>query len=512
MSEHLRNRIIVFVSVIVVAFLFLLPTIFRSSWEMRWVSKPINLGLDLSGGVHLVYQVQTDEAVKSRLQSLGSGIRSELRKEKVAITHVGVNSRDELELTLLTSRMSDRVKKYVDDEYGTDLEFVGEDSSSKRPILRFGVSENWVKTLKRRTVAQAVETLRTRVDKFGVTEPLIQKSGQDRILLQMPGVSDVEAVKNIVGSVAKLEFRFLPSAETRLYQIMLKDRQGNPVAVEDELRMSGESVDSARWGRDDRGQIDVSLTLTSEGGRTFARITRENVGRNLAIILDGVVYSSPTIREPITGGRASISGGFTIDEANQLALVLESGALPAPLKVMEERTVGPTLGQESIENGIKAIVIGFALIIVFMLVYYKKAGAVAVGSLVLNLFLVLAALSAFGATLTLPGLAGLALTIGMAVDANVIIFERIREEVRNGSGRDAAVKAGFDRALSAIIDSNVTTLLAGLVLYYFGTGPIRGFAVTLCVGIITTIYCATFVSRLAFDALELRGSDGNVSI
>jgi preprotein translocase subunit SecD len=229
------------------------------------------------------------------------------------------------------------------------------------------------------------------------------------------------------------------------------------------------------------------------------------VGRNLAIILDNIVYSSPVIREPIAGGRASISGGFTFEEARDVARVLRAGALPAPLNVMEERTVGPTLGQESIENGIKAILVGFIFITIFMILYYKKSGVVAVISLLLNLLLVLAALSAFGATLTLPGLVGLALTVGMAVDANVVIFERIRDEVRNGSSRDAAVAAGFEKAFSAIIDSNLTTLLTGFILYVFGTGPIRGFAVTLSIGVLTTLYCAIFAAKLAFDYLPLKG-------
>ncbi|MDC0359081.1 protein translocase subunit SecD [Oligoflexia bacterium] len=336
---------------------------------------------------------------------------------------------------------------------------------------------------------------------------MIQKVGNKRIILQMPGVSDIDSVKKVVGSVAKLEFRFVPTTETAPFQVMLKDREGGQVAVEDEVRMTGEAVDDARVSIID-GQVEVSLTLTSEGGKTFRRITTEGVGRRLAIILDNTVYSSPVIREPISGGRASISGGFQLQEAKQLAVVLRAGALPAPLDILEERTVGPTLGKESIEKGVRAIFLGFILVIIFMMIYYKKCGVIAVSTLALNVLLVLGALSAFGATLTLPGLAGLALTIGMAVDANVIIFERIREELRNGSGRDAAVKAGFGHALTAIIDSNVTTLLAGLILYYFGTGPIRGFAVTLSIGILTTLYCATFVSRLAFDFFPLKGSKG----
>jgi preprotein translocase subunit SecD len=272
--------------------------------------------------------------------------------------------------------------------------------------------------------------------------------------------------------------------------------------------MTGDSVVDARVGFDQRGQAEVSVALSPLGAKTFAKVTSENVGRNLAIVLDGVVYSSPVIREAITGGRASISGGFTTDEAKQLKIVLKAGALPAPLEVLEERTVGPTLGLESVKKGLMAMAVGFGVIALFMVVYYAKAGVIAVATLILNAVFMVAALSFFGATLTLPGLAGLALTIGMAVDSNVIIFERIRDEVRAGVARDLAVHTGFDKAFSAIFDANITTLLSGMILYYFGTGPIRGFAVTLCIGVVSTVFCAVFAARLAFDYFELKGKRG----
>lgn len=511
MGSDVKRRGIIFLAVIVVAVIFLLPTVFKAQFQgVDWISKPIGLGLDLSGGVHLVYQVESKEAVKSRLQVTANTIRSDLRKEKVAVTRVVVTEQNTVEFTLFREKTATEARALIERDY-KDLQYLDTLQQDGRTVLSFGITEKQAEAIERSSIDQAIETLRNRVDQFGVAEPLIQKIGTKRIILQMPGVSDIESVKNVVGSVAKLEFRFLPTAETAPYQVMLKDRQGSAVAVEDEVRMTGEAVDDARVSFLDN-QVEVSLQLTSEGARTFRKITTDGVGRNLAIILDGVVYSSPVIREPIGGGRASISGGFQLEEAKQLAVVLRAGALPAPLTILEERTVGPTLGQESIEKGIMAILIGFALIIAFMTFYYKKSGVVAVGTLVLNVLLVMAALSAFGATLTLPGIAGLALTIGMAVDANVIIFERIREEIRNGSGRDAAVAAGFSQALSAIIDSNLTTLLAGLILYYFGTGPIRGFAVTLSVGILTTIYCATFVSRLAFDAMKLESAPNKLSV
>ena len=273
--------------------------------------------------------------------------------------------------------------------------------------------------------------------------------------------------------------------------------------------MTGDVIKDARPSFDGTtAQPEIALTFTSEGGRTFYRITSDNVGKKLAIILDNIVYSAPVIRDAISGGSASISG-VSMEEAKQLSLILKAGALPASLTILEERTVGPSLGRESINKGIMAITVGFVAVIFFMIFYYRKCGVIAVYSLGLNLLLILALLSAFGATLTLPGLAGLALTIGMAVDSNIIIFERIRDELLKGASRDVAVEAGFAKAFSAIIDSNLTTLLTGIVLFYFGTGPVRGFAVTLTIGVLTTLYCATFASRLAFTIFELKDKKTN---
>jgi preprotein translocase subunit SecD len=518
MNADVKRRIAILAAVFVTALLFLYPTISVITKKITgteitaedligggWISRPISLGLDLSGGVHLVYEVVAREAVTARLQSEATSLRSELRREKVPVTRAVVNSKNEIEITLLTDRTLEKAKKIIQEN--SRLEYRGIDSESGRVKIRYGISEQEVQSIEDTAVSQAVETLRNRVDQFGVSEPLIQRVGTRRINLQMPGVKDIEAVKQVVGKVAKLEFRFLPRTGSTDGTITIKDKEGSPVQVEDVVQLTGAAVEDARVSFLD-AELEVGLTLTAEGGRQFAKLTGDNVGRNLAIILDGVLYSSPVIRERISGGRCSISGGFRMDEAKQLAVVLRAGALPAPLEVLEERTVGPTLGAESIRRGVIAIVIGFILILVFMALYYRKCGVVAAVILALNILFVLAALSAFGATLTLPGLAGLALTVGMAVDANVIIFERIREEVDNGSSRDAAVDSGFGKAFSAIIDSNVTTLLVGLILYYFGSGPIRGFAVTLCIGILTTIFCATFVARLAFDAFELRSKDG----
>lgn len=510
MTADLKKRILILVAVFIAALIFLAPTFFREQFGSGWISKPISLGLDLSGGVHLVYEVESKEAVSSALQVKGNSIRAELRQEKIAATRARINDRGQLELTLLSERFAEQAKQKIQDGY-RELNFVEQRGEGSRVILVYAINELDATRIEKKAITDAVETLRNRVDQFGVAEPLIQNVGEKRILLQMPGVSDIESVKKVVGSVAKLEFRLVPVGENRYGGVTLKDRSGAPIALEEDVLMTGDAVADARMAIAE-GQVEVSLSLTKEGGQLFRRITSEHVGRQLAIILDGIVYSSPVIRETIAGGQASISGGFNVQEAKQLAVVLRAGALPAPLRVLEERTVGPSLGKESIRNGIYAIIGSFIFIVVFMLFYYKKAGLVAAASLFLNMVLIMAALSAFGATLSLPGMAGLALTIGMAVDYNVLIFERIRDELRNGAGRDAAVEAGFNRAWSAILDSNITTLLTGVLLYYFGTGPIRGFAVTLTLGIASTLFAATFASRICFDYFSMQNRKGELSV
>lgn len=503
MLKDRKSRAIVLAIVVVMGLLFLAPTIFKGMLPEQWISKPISLGLDLSGGAHLVYEVQTGEAVKNRLQAMANAVRADLRREKIPAIRAIVNPASQIEIVLLSALHLERAKAEIEDSYG-ELTYIGDSPGDREEVkLLYGIDEAQTDRIGRESIDRALETLRSRVDYYGVSEPLIQKTGENRIMLQMPGVTEVEEIQKLIGSVAQLEFRLVPAVGASSGVVTLRNREGDPVTVEDVALMTGEAVDNARVSVID-GKVEVSLSLTTDGARTFRRITSENVGRQLAIILDSVVYSSPVIREAIPGGQASISGGFTLEEARQLSIVLRAGALPAPLEIVEKRTVGPTLGRESIIKGVEAISIGFVLILIFMAIYYKKSGFVAMGTLALNVFLVMAGLSAFGATLTLPGLAGLALTVGMAVDANVIIFERIREELLNGSSRDSAVHAGFDKAFSAIIDSNLTTMLTGIILYNFGTGPIRGFAVTLTIGVLTTLFCATFVSRLAFDTFQLK--------
>lgn len=513
MGRDIQQRTIIFVAVVLAAVLSLLPTVLRDRFTQEWFTKPLALGLDISGGVHLVYGVKASEAVTSRLQTLLQSARSDLRSKKIAVAQSSVGADNSLQITLLSDASLEAAKAVIQDK-APEITLISTEMDGTRPRLKYQFNQEAAKKIEAAAIEQAVETLRNRVDQFGVSEPLIQRSGTDRIILQMPGVSDINSVKKVVGSVAKLEFRLVPSAKTPqgVGTITLKDKSGQPVVVEDQTLMTGDAVADARVDFDQKGQVEVSLKLSSLGQQTFARITAENVGRQLAIILDGVVYTAPVINEAIPNGSASITGGFTMDEARQIKVVLKAGALPAPLVVLEERTVGPTLGLESVKKGLMAMGIGFGAIAFFMIFYYAKSGMVAVVTLLLNALFMMACLSFFGATLTLPGIAGLALSIGMAVDSNVIIFERIRDELRNGSGRDVAVITGFEKAFGAIFDANVTTFLAGVLLYYFGTGAIRGFAVTLSIGVVTTVFCAVFVARLFFDYFPLKGKKDALSI
>jgi preprotein translocase subunit SecD len=381
-----------------------------------------------------------------------------------------------------------------------------------------GIHEKELRSIRDYAVDQSLETIRNRIDQFGVSEPAIQRRGQQDILVQLPGIQDPERAKEIIGKTAVLEFKLLeegrsveeavksgpPPGTQVLYGYAAKGEgaaaERLPYLLEARTLMTGEYITDARVrpASNLEGPY-VELILNSAGARLFERITAENVKRRLAIILDNRVYSAPVIQERIGGGRASITGSFDMKEARDLAIVLRAGALRAPVEIIEERTVGPSLGRDSIRQGILSFVVGGSFVILFMVAYYKGAGLVADVALVFNVFFLLAILAGFKAVLTLPGIAGIVLTVGMAVDANVLINERIREEVRAGKSPRAAVEAGYDRALPAILDSNITTFLSGLILFQFGTGPIKGFAVTLCVGIITTVLSAVYLTRVYYD-------------
>jgi preprotein translocase subunit SecD len=370
----------------------------------------------------------------------------------------------------------------------------------------------------RAALEQSVETIRNRVDQFGVTEPEIVPQGDNRILIQLPGVKDPKRAINLIGKTALLEFKLLdeehsleqamkgniPPGDILARGVRLDDKTGQRMELYYLLKaktlLTGQNLEYAQVKISDRfGEPYVGIKFDAQGAKDFDRITSENVGKRLAIVLDGVVHSAPVIKERISGGEAQITGTFTTEEARDLAIVLRAGALPAPVKVLEQRTVGPSLGQDSIDKGIMATLIGFLLVVVFMVIYYKLSGLVANVAVLLNIILILGTMAAFQATLTLPGIAGIILVIGMAVDANVLIFERTREELRTGKTPRAAIDAGYDKAFLTILDSNVTTLLAAMFLFQFGTGPVKGFAVTLSVGITASMFTAIYVTRIIFD-------------
>ncbi|MGH7829131.1 MAG: protein translocase subunit SecD, partial [Candidatus Binatia bacterium] len=385
--------------------------------------------------------------------------------------------------------------------------------------LTLALPENEIRDLRDYAVDQSIETIRNRIDQFGVSEPIIQRRGLQDILIQLPGIQDPERAKDIIGKAAVLEFKLVdethsveeamqkgaPPGLQLLYGVPSRGDGGLgteriPYLLDARTLMTGEYIADARV-RPSSGLEGpyVELILNPGGARIFERITAENVGRRLAIVLDNRVYSAPVIKERIGGGRASITGSFDIKEARDLAIVLRAGALPAPVEIVEERTVGPSLGRDSIRQGIASFIVGSSLVLIFMIFYYKGGGVVADMALIFNILFMLAILTGFDAVLTLPGIAGIVLTMGMAVDANVLINERIREELRAGKSPRAAVEAGYERALPAILDSNITTFLSGVILFQFGTGPIRGFAVTLCVGILTTVVTAVYLTRVYYD-------------
>lgn len=525
-----RWRLIISLAVFILCLVYALPSLpGMSAFERVLPASKINLGLDLKGGIHLTLGVEVAKAVSNSLAITGQDIRRLAQENKIVVLRPRVVGGTTLEFILPRAESEKQLQEILMRHFPqleVDAPQKGE-SGQLRYVAHFSAAE--VKRLEDMALDQALRTIRNRIDQFGVAEPDIRKQADNRIQVQLPGVSDPRRAVQILGQTAHLEFHLvrddvdpgkavlpagvmtLPMLEThpQAGQQGQKERQ---IAVEKDVMLTGEDVDDARPAFDQMNQAYVTLNFNSRGGRIFERVTGENVGRRMAIVLDGKVYSAPVIRERIGGGRASISGNFTTAEAQDLAIVLRAGSLPAPVTVLEERTVGPSLGQESIDSGIRAAIVGAFLVILFMAIYYGISGVIADLMLCFTMLIVMAGMGAFGATLTLPGIAGIVLTIGMAVDANVLIFERIREELRNGFTPLAAVKAGFERAAISITDSNLTTIIAAVVLYQFGTGPIRGFAVTLSLGIIGSMFTAIFVSRAIFEYWARRNGSKGISI
>lgn len=499
-----------------------IPSFFSAPQVATWPNwlpkRQISLGLDLRGGAHLLLEVDTSVVLRERLEAIVEGTRNELRQARIGYTNLGISGNSVVlrlrdpaqaeQARQLLVKLGNPVQSTSGLGFGqaqTDLQV----SVSPDGQVRMVLSEPALQERARNAVTQSIEIVRRRIDQTGVAEPTIQRQGDSRILVQLPGIDDPERIKRLLGTTAKLTFRMVDTQADPSQpappgsEILEGDRpriSGAPTeryVVKRKVEVAGDNLVDAQAGYDQRsGQPIVNFRFDSAGGKRFAEITQQSVGLPFAIVLDNKVLSAPVIREPILGGSGQISGSFSVAEANDLAVLLRAGALPAPLKVVEERTVGPDLGEDSIRAGLISIAVAAVLVLIYMVLAYGLFGLFADIALIVNLVMTMAAMSLLQATLTLPGIAGLLLTLGMSVDANVLINERIREEVKLGKSPMAAMQAGFGRAFSTIFDANVTTLIKMALLYALGSGTVKGFAVTISIGIITSMFTATVLVRL----------------
>jgi preprotein translocase subunit SecD len=479
----------------------------------NWAQRRMVLGLDLQGGSHILLEVDSNSVKKDKLEQVRDDVRRTLRDAKIGYTGLAARP-DSVEVHVKDADLQNALIKLRDlsQPLGGLLGSSGqrslEVSDAGGGVIRLTVPPAAITERVRQSVEQSIQIVERRVNELGTVEPLIEREGTDRILVQVPGLQDPTRLKELLGKTAKLDFRMVdttvpadqalqgrvpPDSEV----LMSSNAPKIPYVIKKQVVVSGADLTDAQPGFDQRsGEPIVSFRFNTSGSRKFAQATSENVGQPFAIVLDNEVISAPVIREPITAGSGQISGNFTVQGANDLAILLRAGALPAPLTIIEERTVGPGLGQDSIERGELAAYVGSVMVIVFMLLTYRLFGVFANIAVAINVAMIFGLLSLLSATLTLPGIAGIVLTVGIAVDSNVLIYERIREELRGGRTAISAIDSGFKRALPTILDSNITTFIAAAVLFYIGTGPVRGFAVTLGIGIITTVFTAFLLTRL----------------
>lgn len=517
---------VLILAVVIAAVVYVAPT-FK---EGLWPNTKINLGLDLQGGMHLVLQVETEKAVESTIERNLQEIRSLARRQRIRIAGIDQVDGNRIDVRVTGTQDIENFEKLLNEEF-QDLRINDRKLTGDSLHMVLDLPDSETDRIKKLAADQALETIRNRIDQFGVSEPDIRRQGEKRLLIQLPGISDTERAKELIGRTALLEFKLVdetmdpreaetgtPPPGSAVYFQTREDPETRrsfktPYLLRKRAPLTGAYLTDARVQIDSQyNEPYVSITFDKKGARLFERLTGENVKKRLAIVLDDNVYSAPVIQERISGGEARITGNFTTEEARDLAIVLRAGALPAPVNIIEERTVGPSLGSDSIRKGLISMMVGGILVVLFMVIYYKGSGLIADSALILNIVLIAGGLAGFGATLTLPGIAGIILTIGMAVDANVLIFERIREEMNLGKTPRAAVDAGFSRATLTILDANVTTLIAALVLFQFGTGPVKGFAVTLSLGVISSLFTALIVSRSIFDFLLIKRKIRTLSI
>ena len=493
---------IIFISLISLIFIF-----FASSNLLKFsneiLNKKINLGLDLQGGSYLLLEIDNSPVIEQKLQNLSITIRNYFKEKNIRIRNIKLSDQQ------LSFSVNDEFKQIILDEFSDEESEINPyyqrfkshqlEIEEDNNVLTVNFSRQGIIEIKTSSQDQALEIVRRRVDEIGTNEPNILKRGNDRILVELPGLDDPMRIKALLGKTANLTFRFVTNNDKDSFgaeKLMYEDNSEEAM-VSKRIILSGDNLLDAQPRMDsENNETVVSFTLDRVGAKRFGKATSTGIGKQLAIVLDGKIISAPVIRDVIASGSGQISGGFTFQSATDLALLLRSGALPAPLSIIEERTVGPDLGQDSINAGIIALIIGFALVILFIFVKYKIFGLITNVALIINLFLLVGVLTIFEATLTLPGIAGIILTVGMAVDANVLIFERIKEELKNEKNNLIAFDSGYTKSRTAILDANITTLLAAIILFFMGSGPIKGFSLTLGVGIFTTLFSVYFIARL----------------
>lgn len=502
----LNYRIVIFSLAIVFGVVFSIPSLLQTEG-----GKKITLGLDLQGGMHMLLGVKTEEATKSRIKSITASIKHFSERNDILIDGLTFDDNN-VKFEVLDTDEIAKIKTYLSEIEGTVVALKGQ-------IVTVTLSEQEIAKIKQMAIDQAIETIRNRLDQFGLSEPVVAKQGDEKILVELAGIKTQEEeqrARELISRAAKLELMAVDEDRAaRVYSMSAADAASYGDAILEDAKnpaikylvreipiLDGGMLTNANVGFDQNNRPVINFKLNAEGAEIFGDFTGKSVGKRLAIVLDGKVYSAPNINERIGGGSGQISGNYTVVEAKDLAIALRSGALLAPIYLMEKRSVGPSLGAESIQASMVALIGGFVLVIAFMIVYYRMAGVIANIALIANLFLLLAVMSLFGATLTLPGMAGIVLTVGMAVDANVIISERIRELIREGKSMHKAIEEGYANAMSAILDANITTLIASVVLYAYGTGAIKGFAITMSIGILASMLTAILGTHGIYQMLE----------
>ena len=509
---------LIVIYLIIVLLSFFTLTNFVNFGQKNFIDKKVNLGLDLQGGSYLLLEIDVEPIIDQNLQRKFISLRNFFKKNNIKYKNFKLEDKaiffnlEELDIIKFEEfflNKDNNLNLYYNKYNSYEMDYNNENNKIKINYSKYGIIE-----LKDSSLDQSLEIVRRRIDEVGTNEPTIIKRGIDRILVELPGLSDPNRIKKLLGKTANLSFRFVSQNEDSFgSETLFYEDDKEQLNISKRIIMSGENLINANPSFNNRtNETVVTFSLDRVGAKKFARATTDNIGKRMAIILDNKIISAPSIREPIISGNGQISGDFTFQTATDLALLLRSGALPAPLSIIEERTVGPDLGEDSIKAGMISLAIGFLLVIIYMLYKYKILGIIADLSLIVNLILLLGILTVLEATLTLPGIAGIILTVGMAVDANVLIFERIKEEIKTDSSVIHAFDNGYKKAQSAVLDANITTLISAAILFFLGSGPVKGFAVTLGVGILTTLFTAYFFARHLSSYYALKNKDKKLAL